>query len=118
MQHDDSDKIECLFHLALEHYRAGDYWKCVLALLGLLEAMRKLAKWPTITFKEYQTLRVVFHEGLNYTAAGKILGCSRFTVRRRLEKIKRFYPDLLDKKRRLVFSPLPKNYKSYTREVY
>lgn len=118
MQHDDSDKIECLFHFALEHYKAEDYWKCVLALLGLLKLVRKLAKWPVITFKEYQTVKVVFHEGLNYTVAAKVLGCTKMTVYNRIKRIKKYYPDLLDEKRRLIFIPLPKNYESYIKEVF
>ena len=108
----------CMFCHALEHYKMGDYWGCVLILLRLLKLMRKRANWPVITFKEYQTIRVVFHEGLNYIEAGKILGCNQKTVGRRIKKIKKYYPDLLDEKRRLIFNPLPENYESNIREVY
>jgi len=108
----------CIFDHAKEHYKMGDYWGCVLILLRALKIMRKRANWPVITFKQYQALRTVFHEGMNYTEAAKILGCSRNTVSNHLKKLKKLYPDLIDQKGRLSFQPLPENYENFTKEVF
>lgn len=108
----------CMFCHAKEHFLRGDYWSCVLILLRLLKLMRERAKWPSITFKQYQALRTVFHEGMNYGEAAKILGCSRQTVSAHLKKIKKLYPDILDEKGRLSFQPLPKDFQSFTKEFF
>lgn len=108
----------CMFDHGKEHFKRGDFWGCVLVLLRLLKLMRKRANWPVITFKQYQALRTVFHEGMNYTEAAKILGCSRNTVSDHLKKLKKLYPDLIDEKGRLFFKPLPENYELFTKEVF
>lgn len=108
----------CMFDHAKEHYKKGEYGSSVLILQRLIKLMMKRAGWPVITFKEYQALRTVFHEGMNYTEAAKILGCSRQTVTRHINKIKKYYPHILDEKGRLYFQPLPENYELFTKEIF
>lgn len=114
----DNGETLCMFCHIREHYKMGDYWGATLILLRLIKLMRGRARWPKIDHKEYQTLRTVFHEGLNYTEAAKILGISRQTVSARLKKIKKLYPDILDDKGRLSFQPLPDNYESFVKEQF
>ena len=108
----------CMFCHIREHYKMGDYWGAELIILRLSKLMRKRANWPKITFKQYQALRTVYHEGLNYDKAAKILGVSRQTVSAHLKKLKKLYPDILDEKGRLSFQPLPENYELFTKEVF
>lgn len=114
----DNGETLCIFDHAKEHYKMGDYWGCVLILLRALKIMRKRANWPVITFKQYQALRTVFHEGMNFTEAAKILGCSRNTVSAHLKKLKKLYPDLIDQKGQLSFQPLPENYEVFIKDTY
>lgn len=114
----ENGRTKCLFCHAKEHFLRGEHWACVLVLLRLIKIMRKRANWPVITFKQYQALRTVYHEGMNYGEAAKILGCSRQTVSAHLKKIKKLYPDILDDKGRLSFGPLPKDYESFTKQTF
>lgn len=108
----------CLFCHLREHYKMGDWWGCVLIIFRLLLLMRRRSNWPVINHKQYHTLIVLYHEGKNYKEAAKILKCSKRTVTRRINWIKEFYPDKLDEKGRFIIQSLPKNFESYTKEVY
>lgn len=114
----DNGETLCMFDHAKEHYKMGDFWGCVLILLRLLWLMRRRAHWPTIKFQDYQTVRTLYHEGYNYTEAAKILGCSPSTVRRRIQKLKTYYPDLITEKGELYYIPLPENVENLLKQVF
>lgn len=108
----------CLLCHIKSHYRKGECGASVLILQRLIKLMMKRANWPVITFKEYQALRTVFHEGMKYEKAAKIIGCSRQTVTRHINKIKKYYPHVIDEKGRLYFQTLPDNYESFIKEQF
>lgn len=114
----NNGRTKCMFDHAKEHFKKGEYWACVLVLLRLIKLVRKRARWPVISYKEYQTLSIVYHEGNNYEEAAQLLGCSRYTVRRRLNKIKKYYPDLITDKGDFYYRPLPNNYESFTKQFF
>jgi len=108
----------CMFCHAKEHYKMGDSWGCVLILQRAFTIMCERANWPTITFQDYNTLRALYHEGMKYDKAAKILGCHRSTVARRIEKLKKLYPHIITEKGELYYIPLPKNLETILKRVF
>jgi len=110
----------CMLCHIKEHYKRGDWWSCVLIIFRLLYLMMKRARWPIFTFKDYSTVRALYHEcslkGFNYSDAAQILQCSESTIRRRLKKIKRYFPHIIDQKGRIIYQPLPPNWESHIKQ--
>jgi DNA-directed RNA polymerase specialized sigma24 family protein len=116
LAHDvENGKTLCMLCHAKEHIDRGEIREAILILLRLFQVLMKREKWPKITYRDREAFRMVEMQGLTIKETSRLMGCSRRTVTRSLNKIKKYYPHLQSKKGDFKIITLPSHFENFIR---